>query len=75
MDRGARRGDVGFVSRRDRDYVDYSQLVDTLESIIIRATISQEAGWYDGQVYVKTPEMLAKDRLDGTYVRSGCGKV
>lgn len=27
----------------------------------------EETGWYDGQVYVKDPEMLARDRLLGTY--------
>ena len=41
MDRGARRGDVGFVSRRDRDYVDHSQLVGLRwRSIIIRDYLS-----------------------------------
>jgi hypothetical protein len=38
---------------------------------LLSATIEyEETGWYDGQVFVKTPEMLAKDRLDGMYV---CG--
>ena len=27
----------------------------------------QETGWYDGQTYVKPPEVLARDRLVGTY--------
>jgi hypothetical protein len=27
----------------------------------------QETGWYDGQTYVKPPEVLARDRLLGTY--------
>ena len=44
---------------------------DYVRNRLLSATIEyEETGWYDGQVYVKTPEMLAKDRLDGTYV---CG--
>ena len=35
----------------------------------------EETGWYDGQVYVKTPEMLAKDRWMGRTCAVGCGKV
>lgn len=27
----------------------------------------QETGWYDGQQFVKPPEVLARDRLLGTY--------
>ncbi|KAK9810770.1 hypothetical protein WJX73_006093 [Symbiochloris irregularis] len=27
----------------------------------------EESGWYDGQVFVKPPEVLARDRLLGTY--------
>lgn len=27
----------------------------------------EETGWYDGQVFVKPPEVLARDRLLGTY--------
>ena len=27
----------------------------------------EESGWYDGQIWIKTPEMLTKDRLIGTY--------
>ena len=27
----------------------------------------EETGWYDGQVFVKPPEILARDRLLGTY--------
>ena len=46
---------------------------DYVRNRLLSATIEyEETGWYDGQVYVKTPEMLAKDRLDGTYV---CGPV
>ena len=36
---------------------------------LLSATVEyEETGWYDGQVYVKDPEMLARDRLLGTYV-------
>ena len=46
---------------------------DYVRNRLLSANIEyEESGWYDGQVYVKTPEMLAKDRLDGTYV---CGPV
>ena len=35
---------------------------------LLSATVEyEETGWYDGQVYVKNPEMLARDRLLGTY--------
>jgi hypothetical protein len=27
----------------------------------------EETGWYDGQTFVKPPEVLARDRLLGTY--------
>ena len=27
----------------------------------------EESGWYDGQIWIKTPEILTKDRLIGTY--------
>ena len=36
---------------------------------LLSATVAyEETGWYDGQTYVKDPEMLARDRLLGTYV-------
>ena len=31
------------------------------------AAAVQETGWYDGQIFVKPPELLARDRLTGTY--------
>jgi len=35
---------------------------------LLSATIFyEESGWYDGQMWLKTPEMLTKDRLVGTY--------
>ncbi|MGB1417699.1 MAG: CGLD27 family protein, partial [Synechococcus sp.] len=27
----------------------------------------EESGWYDGQVWIKPPEVLLQDRLIGTY--------
>jgi hypothetical protein len=27
----------------------------------------EESGWYDGQVWIKPPEILMQDRLVGTY--------
>lgn len=35
---------------------------------LLSATIEyEETGWYDGQIFVKPPELLARDRLTGTY--------
>ncbi len=35
---------------------------------LLSATVEyEETGWYDGQVWVKTPQMLMRDRLLGTY--------
>ena len=35
---------------------------------LMKATISyEESGWYDGQTWIKTPEILIQDRLTGTY--------
>lgn len=34
----------------------------------MEATVAyEESGWYDGQVWVKPPEILLQDRLIGTY--------
>jgi hypothetical protein len=34
----------------------------------MNATVSyEESGWYDGQTWVKTNEVLIQDRLVGTY--------
>ena len=27
----------------------------------------EESGWYDGQIWIKPPEVLLQDRLIGTY--------
>nr|BDA98725.1 photosystem I assembly protein Ycf36 [Rhodomonas sp. NIES-1730] len=35
---------------------------------LVQATVAyEESGWYDGQVWVKTPEVLIKDKLTGQY--------
>ena len=34
---------------------------------VTRESCLQETGWYDGQQFVKPPEVLARDRLLGTY--------
>lgn len=35
---------------------------------LMKATVSyEESGWYDGQTWIKTPEILIQDRLTGTY--------
>ena len=35
---------------------------------LMNATVSyEESGWYDGQTWVKTNEVLIQDRLVGTY--------
>ena len=47
-----------------RLYLGWSYVIDRLFSATI---FYEESGWYDGQVWVKTPEMLIKDRLIGTH--------
>ena len=35
---------------------------------LMQATVAyEESGWYDGQVWVKTPEILIQDKLAGQY--------
>lgn len=35
---------------------------------LMQATVAyEESGWYDGQIWVKTPEILIKDKLAGQY--------
>nr|YP_009732109.1 hypothetical protein [Gracilaria edulis]QHS70544.1 hypothetical protein [Gracilaria edulis]UAD85614.1 hypothetical protein [Gracilaria edulis] len=47
-----------------RLYLGWSYVVKRL----ISATIFyEESGWYDGQLWVKTPEILVKDRIIGFY--------
>lgn len=47
-----------------RLYLGWSYVVNRLFSATI---FYEESGWYDGQIWIKTPEVLTKDRLIGTY--------
>lgn len=47
-----------------RLYLGWSYIIDRLFSAVI---FYEESGWYDGQIWIKTPDMLTKDRLIGTY--------
>ena len=47
-----------------RLYLGWSYVVDRLFSATV---FYEESGWYDGQIWIKTPEILTKDRLIGTY--------
>ncbi|ONK76598.1 uncharacterized protein A4U43_C03F29970 [Asparagus officinalis] len=39
----------------------------TVDSIFAYRELDEETGWYDGQIWVKTPEVLARDRLLGSF--------
>lgn len=47
-----------------RIYLGWSYVGDRLLSAVIPY---EETGWYDGQMWVKPPEILARDRLLGSY--------
>ncbi len=47
-----------------RLYLGWSYILFRLFSATV---FYEESGWYDGQVWIKTPEILTKDRLIGTY--------
>ncbi|KAB1998528.1 hypothetical protein ES319_D12G094900v1 [Gossypium barbadense] len=47
-----------------RIYLGWSYVGDRLLSAVIPY---EETGWYDGQMWVKPPEVLARDRLLGSY--------
>jgi len=47
-----------------RLYLGWSYILSRLFSATI---FYEESGWYDGQIWIKTSEMLMKDRLIGTY--------
>lgn len=47
-----------------RLYLGWSYIIYRLFSATV---FYEESGWYDGQIWIKTPEMLTKDRLIGTY--------
>ena len=37
------------------------------DRLLSAAVEYEETGWYDGQLFVKPPEVLARDRLLGSY--------
>ena len=41
--------------------------------LLMDGMADEETGWYDGQVWVKTPELLARDRLLASYRVRGRG--
>nr|YP_007878247.1 conserved hypothetical plastid protein [Calliarthron tuberculosum]AGA63858.1 conserved hypothetical plastid protein [Calliarthron tuberculosum] len=47
-----------------RLYLGWSYIVQRLFSATI---FYEESGWYDGEIWIKTPEMLTKDRLIAVY--------
>ncbi len=47
-----------------RIYLGWAYVGDRLLSAAVEY---EETGWYDGQVFVKPPEVLARDRLLGSY--------
>ncbi|MEW5310311.1 MAG: hypothetical protein WDW38_002123 [Sanguina aurantia] len=47
-----------------RMFVGYSHVGNRLLSATVEY---EESGWYDGQIWVKTPQMLMRDRLLGSY--------
>lgn len=47
-----------------RIYLGWSYVGDRLLAAVIPY---EESGWYDGQMWVKPPEVLARDRLLGSY--------
>lgn len=47
-----------------RIYLGWAYVGDRLLSAAVEY---EETGWYDGQLFVKPPEILARDRLLGSY--------
>jgi hypothetical protein len=48
-----------------RIYLGWDYIYNRLKN----ATVSyEESGWYDGQIWIKTPEMLIQDRLVADYI-------
>lgn len=47
-----------------RLYLGWSYVINRLFSATI---FYEESGWHDGQIWVKTPDMLTRDRLVATY--------
>lgn len=57
-------GFVPVVLTTLRIYLGWSYVGNRLLSAVVEY---EETGWYDGQIWVKSPEVLARDRLLGTY--------
>nr|ARO91350.1 conserved hypothetical plastid protein [Rhodochaete parvula]ASK39574.1 hypothetical protein Rhodc_028 [Rhodochaete parvula] len=53
-------GDIVTILLTVRLYITWSYVVKRLLSASI---FYEESGWYDGQIWLKTPEMLIQDRL------------
>jgi hypothetical protein len=47
-----------------RIYLGWKYVADRLMTAALEY---EETGWYDGQIFIKPPEVLARDRLLGTY--------
>lgn len=57
-------GEVAVTLAALRLYLGWSYIGSRLFSATVEY---EETGWYDGQVWVKTPELLARDRLLASY--------
>nr|YP_010902697.1 hypothetical protein REP55_pgp084 [Hypnea nidulans]WCH54552.1 hypothetical protein [Hypnea nidulans] len=56
--------DVIFILVFSRLYLGWSYIVKRLLSATV---FYEESGWYDGQIWIKTADILIKDRLIGLY--------
>nr|YP_010903294.1 hypothetical protein REP76_pgp083 [Hypnea cornuta]WCH55747.1 hypothetical protein [Hypnea cornuta] len=56
--------DLIFVLLFTRLYLGWSYIVKRLLSATV---FYEESGWYDGQIWIKTADILTKDRLIGLY--------
>jgi len=61
---GSCGGLVPVVLTALRIYLGWSYVGNRLLSAVVEY---EETGWYDGQIWVKSPEVLARDRLLGNY--------
>nr|YP_010726380.1 hypothetical protein P8481_pgp017 [Hypnea brasiliensis]WCH55349.1 hypothetical protein [Hypnea brasiliensis]WDY84855.1 hypothetical protein [Hypnea brasiliensis] len=55
---------IVFILLFIRLYLGWSYIVNRLLSATV---FYEESGWYDGQIWIKTPDILTKDRLIGLY--------
>nr|YP_010903492.1 hypothetical protein REP88_pgp083 [Hypnea cryptica]WCH55945.1 hypothetical protein [Hypnea cryptica] len=56
--------DLIFILLFTRLYLGWSYIVKRLLSATV---FYEESGWYDGQIWIKTADILTKDRLIGLY--------